>query len=88
MGSFTNDELAILYKLWRNRCFGKGHLLIDNLVDSFPTDTQKNIKISVNNLIKNRNLLKKPTKHGQAVFINLAYRKQIEIELKKKYPFL
>ncbi len=43
MVTFTNDELGILYKLWRNRCFGKGHMLVDNLIDGFPTGIQDKI---------------------------------------------
>ena len=52
MVKFTDDELGILYKLWRNRCFGKGHMLIDNLVDGFPTRNQDKIAGSVKELIR------------------------------------
>jgi len=88
MINFTNDELGIIYKLWRNRCFGKGHMLIDNLIDGFPTENQNNISRSVKELIRKGFLVRKSSKHGQAVYINLNMGKQIEIELKKKYPFL
>jgi hypothetical protein len=88
MCPFTDEELSIFYKLWRNRCFGKGHILIDNVVDGFPTNIQKQMGQSVNNLIRKGYLGRKPTKHGQAVYINLSYRNQIEKELKKKYSFL
>jgi len=88
MAKFTNDELGILYKLWRNRCFGKGHMLIDNLIDGFPTRDQDNIAGSAKELIRKGFLVRKPSKHGQAVYINLNMRKQIESELKKKYSFL
>ena len=88
MVKFTNDELGILYKLWRNRCFGKGHMLIDNLIDGFPTKTQDSITRSVKELTRKGFLVRKPSKHGQAVYINLKMRKQNESELKKKYPFL
>ena len=88
MGKLTDDELGILYKLWRNRCFGKGHMLIDNLIDGFPTGNQDKIAGSVKELIRKGFLVRKSSKHGQAVYINLNMRKQIESELKKKYPFL
>jgi hypothetical protein len=88
MVTFTDDELGILYKLWRNRCFGKGHMLIDNVVDGFPTNIQNQISDSIKNLIRKGVLVRKSTKHGQAVYINLHFRSQIEIELKKKYPFI
>ena len=88
MEKLTDDELGILYKLWRNRCFGKGHMLIDNLIDGFPTGDQDKIAGSVKELIRKGILVRKPSKHGQAVYINLKLRKQIESELKKKYTFL
>ena len=88
MGKFTDNELSILYKLWRNRCFGKGHMLIDNLAGGFPTNIQDKIAESVKELIRKGFLVRKSSRHGQAVFINLNMKKQIEAELKKKYPFL
>jgi len=88
MGKFTDNELAILYKLWRNRCFGKGHMLIDNLTDGFPTNIQDKTTDSLKELIRKGVLVRKSSKHGQAVFINLNMIKQIEGELKKRYPFL
>jgi hypothetical protein len=88
MSKFTDNELGILYKLWRNRCFGKGHMLINNLTDGFPTNIQDKIVESVKELIRKGYLVRKSSKHGQAVFINLNMKKQIETELKKKYPFL
>jgi len=88
MGKFTDNELNILYKLWRNRCFGKGHMLIDNLTDGFPTNIQDKITESLKELIRKGFLVRKSSKHGQAVFINLNMKKQIEAELKIKYPFL
>ena len=88
MTKFTNDELGILYKLWRNRCFGKGHMLIDNLIDGFPTENQDKVARSVKELIRKGFLVRKSSKHGKSVYINLNMRKQIENELKKKYPFL
>ena len=88
MGKFTDNELNILYKLWRNRCFGNGHMLIDNLTDGFPTNIQDKITESLKELIRKGFLVRKSSKHGQAVFINLNMKKQIEAELKIKYPFL
>jgi hypothetical protein len=88
MGNFTDNELGILYKLWRNRCFGKGHMLIDNLINGFPTNIQDKIADSLKELIRKGFLVRKSSKYGQAVFINLNMKRQIELELKKKYPFL
>jgi len=88
MGNLTDNELSILYKLWRNRCFGKGHMLIDNLTDGFPTNIQDKITGSLKELIRKGFLVRKSSRHGQAVYINLNMKKQIETELKKKYPFI
>jgi len=63
-------------------------MLIDNVIDGFPTENQNNISRSVKELIRKGFLVRKSSKHGQAVYINLNMGKQIEIELKKKYPFL
>lgn len=88
IGKFTDNELSILYKLWRNRCYGKGHMLIDYLTDGFPTNIQDKITESLKELIRKRLFSKKILKNSQAVFINLNMKKQIETELKNKYPFL
>ncbi len=71
MGKFTDNELNILYKLWRHRCFGKGHMLMDNLTDGFPTNIQDKITESLKELIRKGFLVRKSSKHSQAVFINL-----------------
>ncbi len=39
---FRKPHIDILYKLWRNRCFGKGHMLIDNVLRGFPKDKKDN----------------------------------------------
>ena len=88
MNFFTVEELNILHKLWRHRCFGKGHMLIDNLVDGFPTNKQENIQRTLHDLIRKGYLIQKPTKHGHALYINLIYRTAIEKGLKSHYPFL
>ena len=63
-------------------------MLIDNLIDGFPTETQDMITRPVKELIRKGFLVRKPSKHGQAIYINLKTRKKIESELKMKYPFL
>jgi hypothetical protein len=63
-------------------------MLIDNLTYGFPTNIQDKITESLKELIRKGFLVRKSSKHGQAVFINLNMKKQIETELKNKYPFL
>ena len=88
MANFTDEELGIFYKLWRRKCFGKGHMLIDNVVDGFPTKIQNTARDGVQSLIKKGYLGQKPTKHGMAVYINLDFKKVIYKDIKKKYPFV
>ncbi|KAA0004635.1 MAG: hypothetical protein FE039_03010, partial [Thermoplasmata archaeon] len=71
---FTDNQVGILYKLWRNRCFGKGHMLIDNLLKGFPSHTIKDVKNDLDDLISRNIVVKKPTGHGYAVYINLEYK--------------
>lgn len=66
----------------------KGTCLSIILPTVFPTNIQDKIAESVKELIRKGFLVRKSSKHGQAVFINLNMKKQIEVELKKKYPFL
>ena len=87
MTQFTDVDRSIFYKLWRNRCFGKGHMLIDNLVDGFPNNIQGEIKAAVDELIRRGYLIRKPTKHGYAVYLNLKNKTIIEREIRKKYSF-
>ena len=86
--NFNNLERDILWKLWRNRCFGKGHMLINNVLRGFPRDRQKEFKNAIDSLIKKGILLKKPTKHGDAVYINAKLRIEIREILKKYHDFL
>ncbi|MBU1941286.1 MAG: hypothetical protein KKC68_05880 [Candidatus Thermoplasmatota archaeon] len=86
--SFTDTQVDILFKLWRNRCFGKGHMLIDNLLGGFPSHIKDHIQEELNDLIKKNFVIKKPSKHGKAVFINYEYKDKIADSIKKKYSFL
>ena len=63
-------------------------MLIDNLINGFPTNIQDKTIDSLKELIRKGFVVRKSSKHGQAVFINLNMKRQIESELKKKYPFL
>ena len=84
----SSIQVDLLFKLWRNRCFGKGHMLIDNLIGGFPSHIKGTMQTELNDLIKNNYIIKKPTKHGHAVYINYEYKDKIAASIKKKYPFL
>jgi len=85
---YTVEELSILNRLWRNRCFGKGHMLIDNLIGGFPTNVQPHIRHILKDLIRRGHIVKKPTRHGYAVYINPNFKMNIMKELRKKYVFV
>jgi len=86
--NFTDLQVDLLFKLWRNRCFGKGHMLIDNLVGGFPSHIKGQMQGELDELIKKNVVIKKPSKHGKAVYINYEFKDKISSALKKKYPFL
>jgi len=88
MINFTREEINLIHKLWIHTCFGKGHMLIDNLVKGFPSHLKGQMKDDVDNLVRRNILIKKPIKHGYAVYINVEHRLMIERELKKYFNLL
>jgi hypothetical protein len=88
MGNFSHEEINLIHKLWIHTCFGKGHMLIDNLIKGFPSHLKGQLKDDVDNLIRRNILVKKPTRHGYAVYINVEHRYMLERELKKHFTIL
>lgn len=88
MQVFNAEQLDLLFKLWRRTCFGRGHMLIDNLVGGFGSHRKGQMRGEVDDLLRRNILILKSTTHGHAVYINLDYRMEIEKALKKKHPFL
>jgi len=88
MTSFTREEINLIHKLWIHTCFGKGHMLIDNLVKGFPSHLKGLMKNDIENLVRKNILIKKSTRHGYAVYINVDHRVMIERELKKHFGLL
>jgi hypothetical protein len=62
-------EAALCFTLYRQRCFGKGHMLIDNLVDGFPRHARGDVKAAVARLRRDGIVGVKATRRGKAVFI-------------------
>lgn len=87
MPSFTEIQISIFYKLWRNRCFGKGHMLIDTVSNGFPTNLQQTVKHEIDTLVRRSYLVKKPSKNGYYVYINLKHKQKIENAIKSMYSF-
>jgi hypothetical protein len=88
MTNFTREEINLIHKLWIHTCFGKGHMLIDNLVKGYPSHLKGQMKEDVDNLVRKNILVKKPTRHGYAVYINVEHRLMIEQVLKKHFKLL
>jgi hypothetical protein len=85
MTSYTREEINLIHKLWIHMCFGKGHMLIDNLLKGFPSHLKGHMKNDIENLVRKNILIKKPTRHGYAVYINVEHRAMLERELKKHF---
>ena len=85
---FSATQKQILYKLWRHRCFGRGQIYVDNLLQGFPSHEIDKIKNELDKLIKENVIIVIKKKHGKKVYINLEFRKEILKALKEEYPFI
>ena len=86
---FTDRQLDILFKLWRNRCFRRNATLqMDNVIKGAPSHIIGEMREEIDELIKKNIVIKIPHKHGWKVFINPLYKNEIKRELKKIYPFI
>ena len=63
-------------------------MLIDNLLKGFPSHSIREVRDALDDLIHKGVVIKKPTRHGYAVYIDLDFSEEIYKELKKRYPFL
>jgi hypothetical protein len=89
MVNFTELQLDILFKLWRNRCFRRNATLqVDNVVKGAPSHLIGKMREEINDLIRNGVVIKIPHRHGDKVFINPEYKFVIEQALKKSHSFL
>ena len=89
MVNFTELQLDILFKLWRNRCFRRNATLqIDNVVKGAPSHVIGRMREEMDGLIRKGIVIKIPHRHGDKVFINLEYKFEIERALKKIHSFL
>jgi len=89
MVNFTELQLDILFKLWRNRCFRRNATLqVDNVVKGAPSHLIGEMRKEIDDLIRKGIVIKIPHRHGDKVFINLEYKFEIERALKKIHSFL
>ena len=59
MTNFTREEINLIHKLWIHTCFGKGHMIIDNLVKGYPSHLKGQMKEDVDKLLRKNILVKK-----------------------------
>lgn len=87
--NFTELQLDILFKLWRNRCFRRNATLqIDTVVTSAPSHLIGKMREELEELIRKGIVVKIPHRHEDKVFINPQYSFEIERTLKKIHSFL
>ena len=89
MVNFTELQLDILFKLWRNRCFRRNATLqVDNVVKGAPSHLIGEMRKEIDDLIRKGIVIKIPHRHGDKVFINPENKFEIERALKKIHSFL
>jgi hypothetical protein len=89
MVNFTELQLDILFKLWRNRCFRRNATLqVDNVVKGAPSHLIGEMRKEIDDLIRKGIVIKIPHRHGDKIFINPEYKFDIERALKKTHTFL
>lgn len=87
--NFTELQLDILFKLWRNRCFRRNATLqVDTVVTLAPSHLIGKMRKELEELIRKGVVIKIPHRHGDKVFINPHYSFEIERALKKIHTFL
>jgi len=82
-----NIKLHILKKLFDQRCWMHKHFSINNIPQGLPPHKRdsKIIKKAVDELIKNKWLLSKPTHYGLELSLNINKKKEIENYIEKKF---
>lgn len=76
-------EAKVCFKLYRQRCFGRGHKRIDTVTSGFPSHELDQVKEAIARLVKDGILIEHPTKHGKAVHIDAAKRLDVWKALRK-----
>lgn len=80
-------EAKVCFKLYRNRCFGAGHMLVDNVVSGFPSHELDEAREAVERLIRDGILRPHPTKHGRAVNIQASLRLHVRERIREHPKF-
>ena len=73
---------ALIIKLYKLGCWGKGSLYEDNLKDGFPSEDKGKVIPVAEALVRQGILIKIPKKYGSKYYLNKNRREKIE-EIKK-----
>ena len=76
--NYDRIESTIVEKLFHYGCWGKGHLLTIRLNKGIPPEDVGHVDKVLKELIKNKIILIKKTKHGIATFLNHGNRRKID----------
>lgn len=78
-------RLHILKKLFDQRCWMHKHFNINNIPQGLPPHARDSriIKKAVDDLVKNKLLLSKPTHYGLELSLNIEKKKEIEEFIEK-----
>lgn len=87
MRGLTLQEAKLCWKLYRQRCFGAGHMLEDNVLRGFPTHEVGAAKSALAKLIRDGILVPKSTTHGRAVYIDAALRLEVHARIREHPDF-
>lgn len=84
-GNVEKIKLHILKKLFDQRCRMHKHFNINNVPQGLPPHERDSriIKKAIDDLIKNRWLLSKPTHYGLELSLNIEKKKEIEDYIEK-----
>jgi len=79
---YINISKALIIKLYKLGCWGKGSLYEDNLKDGFPSEDKGKVIPVAEALVRQGILIKIPKKYGSKYYLNKNRREKIE-EIKK-----
>lgn len=85
--ALTPLEARLCAKLYRERCFGKGHKLVSTVLQGVPTHAQGEASEALDQLVRDGIVVKHPTKNGMSVFLNPKRRLEVWERLREHKDF-
>jgi len=78
----------ILYALYRRQYWGGRHTSVENAMKGIPSNLLGEAKKSLDQLIKDRYLIPKPTGYGFHISLNPTMKSEIERAIEKRINFI